>query len=426
MRVLVTGATGLVGRALVGELRHQGHQVLPVVHRADGTDAEAAAVDMAKATDPSVWAPHLVGIDAVVNCAGVLQDSVTDDTRAVHSTGPAALFAACERAGVRRVIHLSAMGVDRETPTPFSKSKAAGDADLARRDLDWVILRPSVIAGPAAYGGSALFRGLAALPIIPAFPRTGQLQIVQLDDVVATILFLLKPMAPARLAIELAGPDRLGFDQVVARYRRWLGWAPARTVALPDWLMAATYRLGDFAGWLGWRPPVRSTAEREIVRGASGDPRLWIETTGIRPTSLSSALSRRPASVQEKWFASLYLLKPVVFTIFSLFWIATAFISLGPGWEIGMSLMREGGVTGFLAPTAIISGALADLAIGIGIAVRRTTRLALWAALALSIVYIVLGTILVPRLWIDPIGPMLKIWPVLALNLVALAIVDDR
>ncbi len=426
MRVLVTGATGLVGRALVAELRHQGHQVLPVVRRADANESDAVALDMTKATDPSVWAPHLIGVDAVVNSAGVLQDSVADDTRAVHAAGPAALFTACERAGVRRVVHLAAMGVDRETPTPFSKSKAAGDSDLARRDLDWVILRPSVITGPAAYGGSALFRGLAALPIVPAFPRTGQLQVVQLEDVVATILYFLKPMAPVRLAVELAGPDRLGFDQVVARYRRWLGWPPARIVALPDWITTALYRLGDFAGWLGWRPPVRSTAEREIVRGATGDPRLWIETTGIRPTSLSTALARRPASVQEKWFASLYLLKPVVFTIFALFWIATAMISLGPGWEIGMSLMREGGVTGFLAPAAIIAGALSDLVIGIGIAFRRTARPALWAALALSIVYIVLGTILVPRLWIDPIGPMLKIWPVLALNLVALAIVDDR
>ena len=64
--------------------------------------------------------------------------------------------------------------------------------------------------------------------------------------------------------------------------------------------------------------------------------------------------------------------------------------------------------------------------IGVGIAIRRTARPALWAALALSIAYVVLGTLLLPRLWADPLGPLLKIVPIVVLNLVALAILDDR
>lgn len=381
---------------------------------------------MRRAGEPQAWLPHLDGIDAVINCVGILQDAPGDTTRAAHVSGPAALFAACEEAGVRRVVHLSAIGVDRATLTEFSISKAAAEADLAQRDLDWVILRPSVVVGAAAYGGSALFRGLAALPIVPKVTNAGPLQIVQLDDLLDTITFFLAPGAPSRLALDIAGPERLAFNEVVATYRRWLGWRPAIQVPTPDWAMAAFYRLGDFAGLLGWRPAIRTTARREMVRGAVGDPEPWKRMTGIRPASLATALAARPASVQEKWFSALYLLKALVFTIFSLFWIVTAYVSLGPGWEIGMSLMHEGGVFGIMAPLAIIAGAGADLVIGIGIAIRRTARLALWAALGLSVVYIVLGTFLVPRLWIDPIGPMLKIWPVLALNLVALAIVDDR
>jgi hypothetical protein len=148
--------------------------------------------------------------------------------------------------------------------------------------------------------------------------------------------------------------------------------------------------------------------------------------TGIVPRSLDASLDSEPASVQEKWFARLYLLKPVVLAVFSAFWIATAFMSLGPGWDIGLSLMHEGGVHGIAAPLTVVAGALADLAIGIGIAYRRTMRPALYAAFVLSLTYVVIGTWLVPRLWIDPLGPMLKIWPVLALNLVALAILEDR
>jgi uncharacterized protein YbjT (DUF2867 family) len=80
------------------------------------------------------------------------------------------LFAACEQAGVRRIVQVSAIGGDRHTATAFSQTKLAGDTALMQRDLDWVILRPSVVLGPAAYGGSALFRGLAALPLLPVIP----------------------------------------------------------------------------------------------------------------------------------------------------------------------------------------------------------------------------------------------------------------
>ena len=183
---------------------------------------------------------------------------------------------------------------------------------------------------------------------------------------------------------------------------------------------------GRFVGVLGWRAPIRTTAQREIVRGAVGDPGPWISATGINPTALRTALAAVPATVQEKWFARLYLLKPLVFAVFSLFWILTAFMSLGPGWNIGLGLMEEGGVTGVSAKLTVVAGGLADLCIGLGIAWRRTTRPALWSAFVLSLVYVVIGTVLVPRLWIDPLGPMLKIWPVLALNLMLLAILEER
>jgi hypothetical protein len=74
----------------------------------------------------------------------------------------------------------------------------------------------------------------------------------------------------------------------------------------------------------------------------------------------------------------------------------------------------------------VIAGALADIAIGLAIAYRPTSRLGLYAALAISITYTIIGTILVPRLWSDPLGPMLKIWPIIMMNLTALAILDDR
>jgi len=343
----------------------------------------------------------------------------------VHAEGPAALFAACERAGLRRVVHLSAIGVDHQAPTDFSRTKRQGEEALMRCDLDWVILRPAVVTGRAAYGGSALFRGLAALPILPVMPDTAPLQIVQLDEVAATVMFFLRRGAPARLALDLAGAERLSFTDAVRHYRQWLGLPEARQWAVPKWLARSAYRLGDFAGLLGWRPPVRSTARAEIARGVSGDPAEWTRITGIAPRPLADALAAEPASVQERWFAGAYFLKPLLFTVFPLFWVGTGIASLGPGWDIGIGYMREGGA-GVLAAPSVVAGALADIAIGTAIAFRRTARRGLQAAIAISVFYALAGTAVLPRLWFDPLAPLLKIGPILVLSLLALAILEDR
>jgi uncharacterized protein YbjT (DUF2867 family) len=430
LRVLLTGASGLIGSAVLARLTAEGYETIAVTRTRGQANppplaSRRVALDIAHAIRPEDWLPHLAGVDAVVNCAGVLQDNPRDSTAGVHVHGIAALFTACEQAGIRRIVHLSAIGVDRDAPTPFSRTKFEGDKVLMARDLDWVILRPSVVVGRQAYGGSALFRGLAALSILPIMPDTGLLQIVQLDDLTRTVLFFLRPEAPVRKVIEIAGPERMAFSDIVQAYRRWLGWPRARRIAMPSSASHLIYQLGDLVGLLGWRPPMRSTAGREMVRGATGDPSEWIRLTGIEPQSLAAALAAEPASVQERWFAQLYFLKPLVLGASSLFWILTALISLGPGYDVGVVLMENAGM-GKLAGFGVIAGALADIAVGLGIAFRRTARHALYAAIAISVFYVFAATALMPDLWADPLGPLLKVGPILVLNLVALAILGDR
>jgi uncharacterized protein YbjT (DUF2867 family) len=430
MHVLLIGATGLIGSAVAARLKTEGIAVVAVV-RSKGSAARRleadrlVRMDLRDATRPEQWLAALEGIDAVVNAAGVLQDSGRDSTAAVHRDAPAALYEACARSGVRRIVHISAMGAGQPGLSDFSRTKHDADKALAQSGLEWVILRPSVVVGRAAYGGSALFRALAALPVQPVLAGAGRIQVVQLDEVVETVLRLLGPDAPHGLALDVAGPRAMTVEEVVARYRRWLGWGPARLIRLPEWMMRLAYRAGDAAGRFGWRPPIRTTARREMARGAVADPAEWSRITGIVPRSLDEALAAEPASVQERWFARLYLLKPLVFLVFGLFWIMTAIVSVGPGYAIGVGLMREGGA-GALSEPSVIAGALADLAIGIGILFRRTAKVALLAALAISIFYVIAGTALLPRLWAEPLGPMMKIWPILMLNLVALAILEDR
>jgi uncharacterized protein YbjT (DUF2867 family) len=427
VRILVIGATGLIGSAVCARLAADGHRVVGVSrHRppVDPGGVKHVTLDIANGT-PSDFAPLLSGVDAVVNCAGTLQDAPGESTAGVHHRGVAALVDACMSQGVQRLVHVSAAGVERET-TAFSATKHAGDARVTASSLNWVVLRPSVVVGRAAYGGSALMRGLAALPLQPVMDNTGSLQLVWLDDLVQTIVFFLQPKAPSHQILDIVGPRTWNFPDFVRLLRRWMRWPESRTLRVPRLISTLLYKLGDAVSAFGWRPPVRTTARREIVHGAIGDPSRWSQLTGITPVDIEVALTREPASVQERWFARLYLLKPLVFGVFGLFWLGTGLISFGPGWDIGMNLMREGGVDDPLATVAVLSGASADVLVGLAILYRPTSRYGLYAALLISVVYAIIGSILVPRLWREPLGPMLKIWPIIVLNLVALAIREDR
>ena len=269
------------------------------------------------------------------------------------------------------------------------------------------------------------FVELAALPVLPVMPATGPLQVVQLDDVVATVIFMLRPKSPSHMALELAGPEALAMTEIVELYRRWLGWKPARKIALPVWAGWILYRFGDLAGWLGWRPPIRTNAAREIVRGATGDPQPWTMTTGIHPKNLSSALAAAPATVQERWFAGLYFLNAAIFLALPIFWIMTGIVSLTTGWRSGVDILIDT-VAGGLAHSIVAVGAGADVIIGTLIAWRPASQTGLWGAIATSLFYAIAGTVLRPDLWNEPLGPLMKILPILTLHFVALAVLEER
>ena len=430
MRVLVTGAYGFIGSHVVARLVADGCGVVGAGRdvasaRLRRPDVEWIAADFARMQRPEDWLPHLQGIDAVVNCVGVLQDSPRDSTLAAHVQGPAALFDACERAGVRRVIQISAIGVGAEHDTEFARTKFAADEDLMRRDLDWVVLRPSLVVGRGAYGGTALLRALAALPGIVPLAQPGALvQPVQMDELAATVAFFLKPNAPARRVLEIAGPERLTLAEMIALYRRWLGLNPAPVMSVPNWLASVAFRFGDAISLLGWRPPLRTTSLRQLARGIVGDPSEWTRLTGIKPRRLEDALAAAPVGAQERWFARLYLLQPLVIGGLALFWIASGLIALGPARAETLAIAHA--AFGQWAFPVALAASLLDIAIGAGIAFRTTARAGLHAAWIISFGHLAGATFFLPQLWLDPLGALVKVLPILVLTFVALAILDDR
>lgn len=431
MRILVLGAYGLIGSTVAARLDAAGHDVVGV-----GRDLDMArrrfpqvvwiAADLRRMLTPGDWRPHLVGIDAVVNCAGALQDSARDDTRAVHLDSPLALYRACEAAGVRRVVHVSAAGVSRDRATAFNATKLAMEEALRTLDLDWVILRPGLALGPAAYGGTSLLRGLAGCPVmVPAVHWSSVVQVVSVDDIAATVVAAVGPGAPAKASYDLLHPHQTTIAVILERMRGWLGFPAAPLLHVPAWAATACAGTSDLLATLGWRSPMRSTSLAQLRDGVTGDPTAWMADFSIRPLSLDEMLERWPSGVQERWFARLYVLKPVA--------LVTLIVFFGLSGVLGLA--RQGAAAGVLtaagwslstATAAVIVAALLDLVLAALAAFRPTARAALRGMIALSAVYLLAGTVVRPDLWLDPLGAFLKVLPVIGLAATTLAMMDER
>ena len=310
--------------------------------------------DLRAMTTPEDWTAALDGIGAVVNAAGALQDGARDSVRAVHDRAIRALLAACTAQGVRRFVQISAAGVAPGASTEFFRSKARGDQAVRDSKLDWVILRPGLVIGPDAYGGTALIRGLAAFPLVqPVVLGGSPVQTVALADVAGAACRAAEGKLPPGTEADLVTPEPQPLRTVIAEFRHWLGIPPARReIALPGWAARPAAVVADVLGWLGWRSPLRSTALAALADGVRGDPAPWRTLTGESLPGLRDTLAAFPATAQDRWFARLYLELPLAVAVLSVFWLASGLIGLWQ-WRAAAALLTPANLPEGLAPALV-------------------------------------------------------------------------
>lgn len=276
MKILLTGADGFLGRNISAALIAAGHQVTPASRR--------YGIDFNRMLTPAHWLPHLAGVDAVINSVGIIGETGNQTFRSLHTVAPIALFSACARTGVRRVLQISALGADDSAFSAYHLSKRAADDALRSLDLDWFVLRPSLIYGRG--GNSAgLFMRVAALPLIPVIGAGDQpLQPIHISDVVAAVLHSLES-ANTRRTLDLVGTETLSFADWLQWMRRAQGLRPAPLLRIPFRLAFALARLGRHID-----PMLEPENLQMLQAGCVSDARPFVDFLGRSPLKIEARL----------------------------------------------------------------------------------------------------------------------------------------
>jgi hypothetical protein len=213
--------------------------------------------------------------------------------------------------------------------------------------------------------------------------------------------------------------------ETVRQFRAWLGFRPAPAPALPAWAAAPVSAVADFAGLLGWRSPLRSTALKIMASGVQGDPEAGPRALARPLKSLSQSLAAIPCGPQERWFARLWPLKPVALIALATFWALSGVVGLVEH-RAAVAILTARDIPGGLANIAVIGGGLLDAALGVALLYRPASRWALFGMGLTAFGYLLSATVLTPDLWLDPLGPIAKIIPILLATGFLLAVLDER
>lgn len=413
MRVLVVGATGCIGRAVVHALRSRGQTVV-AASRGDAS----MPVDFAQPVSPEAWAERLVDarIDAVINCVGILMPSRAHSFERIHARGPIELFRGAVSAGVSRIVQVSALGVTEQGDghPPYITSKREADRALAALPITHAIVRPSLVYGPGSASAS-LFATLAGLPVI-SMPGGGTqtVQPIHVYEVAESIARWIEDPASKSGVFELAGPSVMSYREMLTAYRHAMSLGAALWLSLPMALMQAGALIAERLPQKVFSRDTLLLLERGNTSSANAAPRLLKRApsamaVGLRVTPPTPAIDLRVSlSPEVSW-----LLRACVAAL----WLVTALISaLLPQQSGVLDLLARCGFEGDAGVAMLVASCSLNTLLGVSILRQPgpwTYALQIGAVLG----YTLTAAFNMPELTIDHCGPLLKNLPLLAMLL---------
>jgi NADH dehydrogenase len=305
--VLVLGGTGFLGHALCAQWADHsfgaGTRVTVATRRAahgrDLLELPGLEVEECDVHDDASLARLLDGCDAVVNLVAILHGSPREFAR-VHVELPQRIARLCGAAGVRRVVHVSALGVGPGAPSHYLKTKTAGEAALRDAGLDLTVLRPSVMFGAGDRFLNMFARLEAALPVVPLAGARSRYQPVWVDDVARGILQCLERPETAGRVYECVGPDIYTLEQLVRLAGEWSGHARP-VVALPEPLARLQAMVTEA---LPGQPLLsRDNLDSMRVDSVATGTLPTLQDLGLQPATLAAVapLYLKPGTAMSDW-----------------------------------------------------------------------------------------------------------------------------
>jgi uncharacterized protein YbjT (DUF2867 family) len=286
-RVTVFGGTGFVGRRVVRHLSDSTATVCIASRhpaRAEGDNVEQIVVD---AHDERSVEAAVAGADGVVNAISLYVEHGGDTFHSVHVEAAARIARVARRAGIKRFVHLSGIGADAASPSPYIRNRGEGEAAVQAAFPGAVVIRPAVMFAP---DDAFLTTILGLLRTLPAYPLFGdgrtRLQPVYVDDVAAAIAQILRQTQRPFPIYELAGPRVYSYGELLRTIARTAGLRPV-LVRIPFAFWNAVAGLAEI---LPHPPLTRNQLELMQIDTTASDSRPGFGLLGISPRSLEEEL----------------------------------------------------------------------------------------------------------------------------------------
>jgi NADH dehydrogenase len=288
--ILLTGATGTVGSALLRRLTAAGEPVRCLVRDPRGLGDQRVRVQIALGdlADPPSFRNALRGVGTVVHLAASIRDQPGGSIEELNAVATLRLVRAAERAGARRFLFFSAMGARHHSRTRFFRAKALAQEAVQASRLETMVFRPSIVYT----AGDPWLTLLERFSYLPALPISGsgraEYQPIWAEDVADCVVSALRASGPRRRAFELGGPDTLSYDDIVREALAAVGRRrPLLHLPLP--VVRASLR----ALRLAVGPKVFATwEEAELMEEPMTTERgtADAEALGVRPRSMAAVL----------------------------------------------------------------------------------------------------------------------------------------
>jgi uncharacterized protein YbjT (DUF2867 family) len=294
---VVFSGTGFVGRRVARHLRGSGATVrIASRHpgRAEGGCLETIAAD---ARDEGSVEAAVVGADGVVNAISLYVEHARDTFHSVHVEAAARIARAARRAGANRFVHLSGLGADAGSPSPYIRSRAEGEAAVQTAFPGAVIIRPAVMFAQDDAFLTTILRLLRSLPAYPMFGHgTTKLQPAYADDVAAAIAEVVRQSKNPYPIYELAGPRVYSYEELLRIIARSAGLRPV----LMRTPFAFWHAVAVLAEILPQPPLTRNQVELMQIDTTASENRPGFRALGSSPRSLEEELQAMPKHSKTK------------------------------------------------------------------------------------------------------------------------------